>query len=126
MFNFEDALELVLTGRKGSGQKKIDRNTYLIDRGDHIAVRLHQTDIVKLYANGEVVLNTGGWETVTTKDRMNRYSPFYVQQRKNVWSVWQRDNSPSGDRRDKFCGLFFDGMRLTHTGRILNKTAQAA
>jgi hypothetical protein len=36
-----------------------------------IAVRLYNTDIVTLYADGRVKLNNGGHQTVTTKARMN-------------------------------------------------------
>jgi hypothetical protein len=111
--NYETALNLIKTGRKGSNEKKLARNTYLIENHTGVfGVRLHNTIIANLFANGEVVLNSGGYQTKTTKDRINKYSGFYVQQKKGVWSVWQ------GQR---FIGLFRDGMRLSHDGRILNK-----
>lgn len=53
---------------------KIGNNTYLgtVDGEPRvIAITLHQTKIVKFYPDGSIVLNNGGWETVTTKDRLN-------------------------------------------------------
>ncbi len=46
-------------------------NTY----GDDIAVRLHGTDVVTYHADGTITLNTGGYWTVTTRDRINRFVP---------------------------------------------------
>lgn len=46
-------------------------NTRVVRRGpDAIAIRLHATDVVTFYADGSALLNTGGWETVTTGQRM--------------------------------------------------------
>lgn len=33
---------------------------------------LHSTEVVSFYADGEIDFHTGGWHTVTTKDRLNR------------------------------------------------------
>lgn len=106
MFNYEQALKIMRTARKG--QKKIGNNTYLIDRGTHFAVKLHNTEVVELYANGDVKLNSNGWETSTTKDRITTFSPFRIQQKKGLWSVW------SGKQ---FLALFQDGMKLNFKGK---------
>lgn len=81
--NYREAL-VKLSGRTS---RKIDNNTYLIKTGDKIAVRLHQTDILTYEPTGRVVLNSGSWQTVTTKDRINHYLPygFRIQQVSNVW-----------------------------------------
>lgn len=42
------------------------------DGSTYFAVRLHRTRIVTFYADGRIVLNTGGWQTLTTRDRMQR------------------------------------------------------
>lgn len=59
--------------------KKLCNNTYLhrIDQ-DTIAIKLWSTDVVTFHRNGDVVLNSGGWRTVTTRDRMNSFSGLYV------------------------------------------------
>lgn len=52
----------------------IGNNTYLEHASgerDGIAIRLHYTQIVRFYPDGSIVLNNGGWETITTRDRIN-------------------------------------------------------
>lgn len=60
--------------------KKVANNTYLMARrtpeGEYyIALRLHETDIIEFYENDEMAVFTGGWQTVTTKARINEYLP---------------------------------------------------
>lgn len=97
---YERLKEMIATGRKGSGSKKLARNTYAEERrpdgrkyneGEHgsklffgakgnaIAVRLHRTDILTYFADGRVRLNLGGWNTVTTRQRMNAWGPSGVR-----------------------------------------------
>lgn len=78
--SFADA-EDALNGRNS---KKIGNNTYLKRRGDKIAVQLHNTDVVTFTQNGEYILDTGGYFSNTTKDRLNRYTPSYID-------IYQRD-----------------------------------
>lgn len=69
-----------------------------------VAVRLHQTDVVTFTGDGHLILNTGGWKTVTTKARINDYTPYDV----NVWSV-------KGEWRLHYSGgsvPFTDGITL--------------
>jgi hypothetical protein len=37
---------------------------------DAVAVNLHFTDVVTFFSDGRVFLNTGGWDTLTTRARM--------------------------------------------------------
>lgn len=67
-------LDQRLTGRCRE-RRKVANNTYAERRGDDIALRLHQTDVVTFHPDGSITLNTGGWYTVTTKDRMNNALP---------------------------------------------------
>ena len=56
--------------------RKLQNNTYLQRRpGGDIAVRLHHTDVLTFSPSGEITLDTGGWHTVTTRDRINCYLP---------------------------------------------------
>jgi len=49
-------------------------------------IRLHDTDIITYKPNGDIVLNSNGWQTVTTKDRMNRFlNEGNIYQSKSVW-----------------------------------------
>jgi hypothetical protein len=50
-----------------------------------IAVRLHSTHVVKFYEDGRVTLHTGGYYTVTTKDRINEFITGCVYQKDHQW-----------------------------------------
>ena len=83
-------LDLLNTLKKRT-TKKLLNNTYAVRRENgRIAVRLHNTDVVTFDPNGDVMLDTGGWKTVTTKSRMNQYlpRPLRVYARNFVWYVW--------------------------------------
>lgn len=70
-------------------ERNAGNNTTLhrLDNGD-IAVRLHRTDVVIYHRDDDTVtLNSGGWQTVTTKERMNRFTNVRVYQEKHVWYV---------------------------------------
>lgn len=64
---------------------KLANNTYLKQNGAAFEVILHRTAIVVIFPNGAYQLETGGWVTVTTKDRINRYAPVRIYQRKHQW-----------------------------------------
>lgn len=67
--------------KEGTKPKLVTRSTacYTAPNGDDI-IRLHRTDIIR-HAGNTVILNSGGWQTVTTKDRMNSYLPGL-----NLWN----------------------------------------
>jgi hypothetical protein len=93
--------EKLLSGRD---RRKLENNTYLERRGLDFAVRLHSTDVVTIHPDGTYTLRTGGWKTVTTKDRINRYSPVRISQVKFEWFVNGED--------------FYSGMIVDNNGRI--------
>jgi hypothetical protein len=67
------SLDELLQGRNHDS-RKIANNTYLTRLSDNmIALKLHATYIVKVERNGSVILSTGGWDTVTTRERMNAF-----------------------------------------------------
>ena len=77
---------------KGRDTKKIGNNTYLIRAGeDAIYVRYHRTNIV-VYSPGVAVYTDGGWQTYTTKDRLNQLLPnrYTIFQKKHRWYLWDR------------------------------------
>lgn len=66
-------------------KRKLANHTYL-EVGPEgpfgpLGIRLHSTEILKFFPDGRIVLNSGGWQTVTTKERMNRYLP-------HPWSIY--------------------------------------
>ena len=79
----------------------VANNTVEYERPDGTRViRLHHTDIIEHRPDGSTVLNTGGWLTVTTKDRLNHFSPVQIYSNRGEWFV-----SAKGRERP-----FFDGM----------------
>jgi len=99
-------IDAQLQGRNRESRKYAN-NTYWQRRGENIALKLHNTDIVTLYPTGDMSLNTGGWYTLTTKERINRVLPrvFYLHQEKGRWFVV--------NRLDDATYIFIDGMRIT-------------
>lgn len=112
MQSFKEA-DQVLQGRCKQS-RKLGNNTYLERRpNNQIAVRLHRTDIITYHPDGSCTLNAGGWKTVTTKDRLNKYSPVCVWQAQSIWYV--SENSPYADKNtDRY--LFTDNMLIDSIG----------
>ena len=82
-----------------------ETSIYHTDYGDTV-VQYHNTQVVR-FNTDEIVLNSGGWHTVTTKLRMNQASyqfglGFYVHQRQFEWFVTNGNRTYS----------FNDGMIL--------------
>ena len=76
-----------MLGKRSS--RKLCNNTYLKrqsgqtpEKPPPITVRLHSTDIVTFEPNGRITLDLGGYNTVTTRNRMNSYIPQWLR----VWS----------------------------------------
>lgn len=72
-----------------TSSKRVDNNTMEIHYANgNTAYRLHDTDVVTKLPNGDIVLNSGGWKTNTTKDRINTYANgIYISQVKGIWYV---------------------------------------
>lgn len=92
MLTFADAEKLMARSR--SGRPRIQsRNTWLESRGpDAFAVRQHHTDVVTIHRDGSYTLTTGGWNTVTTKDRLNNWSPARIYSERGTWCVWHKSD----------------------------------
>ena len=71
-------------------RKKIANNTieYKVEGDCNLYVRLHLTDILIKQPDGSVKLNTGGYPTVTTRNRINTYQDICsIHQTNYIWSV---------------------------------------
>ncbi|KKL46278.1 hypothetical protein LCGC14_2347120, partial [marine sediment metagenome] len=88
-------LDAKLTGRC-KHSRKLANNTWAERRPpprgadefpDEIAIRLHNTDVLTFYADGRVRYDSGGWKTVTTKDRMNTYGLWPVYPERGRWYI---------------------------------------
>lgn len=93
--------------------KRIANNTVRYTRGSDGAtiIRLHRTNVVTKLVNGDVILHSNGWRTVTTKARMNEHLSGYVlYQKKHEWYVVKH----TGEGYDwKNPIEYYDGMVLS-------------
>jgi len=78
--------ESILDGRDS---KKIRYKTWLHDRGDHIALRHHKTDIIRFYEDGRIGISNGGYFSPTTKQRLSDRTPDWigVSQKDYTWRL---------------------------------------
>ena len=91
-----------------TSSKKIANNTVkaTLSSGEEIVI-LHKTIIVSK-KDGRYTLNSGGWRTATTKERINDYSPARVWQKNSLWYL------DGGN-------LFYDGIVINYNGEIVSK-----
>lgn len=86
MKTYQHALNLL----NGRDSRKVAHNTYArkLENGD-IAIKLYATDVLVFHTNGAVTVNSGGYRTGTTKDRINSFLPAglpRLYQAKGVWN----------------------------------------
>jgi hypothetical protein len=69
--------------------RKLAHNTWIERDGDDVAVRLHATRILTFHADGSFTVNSGGWRTVTTKQRLNALMPagYRVFSERYAWKL---------------------------------------
>lgn len=74
-----EALKTIDTTYRRNHGLKVQNNTRLYMRGDamtcEFGVVLHGTEVVTLHSDGSYTLNSGGYRTVTTLDRIRRWGP---------------------------------------------------
>jgi hypothetical protein len=80
---YESAKEMLRKARKDS--KTLCHMTTLREVETGYAIRYHSTDVVIIHEDNTYTLNSGGWYTPTTKDRINEYSPASIHQEKGLW-----------------------------------------
>ena len=104
--NYKEA-DSQLQGRNAQSRKLL-RNTYLKRRGENIAVMLHKTDIATYTPSGSVTLNSGGYRTPTTADRLREIG-FRIYTTKGVWFLYGYGDEPV---------KFKDGLTISKNGKI--------
>ena len=107
MGRFQDwqwATETLATARNESAGKPVQNNTRLFRRSDDsIAVKLHAVDVVTINADGTWTLRNGGWNTVTTMERIRGYSPARLFSERGEWFIRLEPNpdDPKPTRVDR-------------------------
>lgn len=108
MLTFADCQKRLARSR--SGQKNLAKHTVLYKIDNHTyGVRYHHTIVVKIHDDDTWTLDSGGWMTVTTKSRINEYSPARISQADFVWYLNGKE--------------FEDGCRVDANGAIVLKPA---
>jgi len=125
--NYKEA-EKLLQGRNHDS-RKLCNNTYLIrdflkpEQETVFHIKLHRTNILTYYANGDIGFDSGGWKTVTTKQRMNEFvRGIRIYANKGVWYVHKyplaNDANASNEWKLENDVVFEDGMMLHADGSI--------
>jgi hypothetical protein len=118
MLTHNEAAKLLATARSIRAGKPLANNTRLIKseiEPEAFGVKLHDTEVVTIHADGTYSARTGGWRTYTTKDRINNYSPARVSQMNGVWYV----------TTSKFSCLFEEDVRVTADGELVGEMPSA-
>jgi hypothetical protein len=101
----------------GKEERKLGNNTIVHKLDDQtVAIMYHRTNILKINQENVVTINTGGWETTTTKDRLNQFlgcRGFGIFQKKGVWYITGNDHTVE----------YEDGMRIMPDGTLIRASA---
>jgi hypothetical protein len=118
-----DILDAYLKEGRNKEERPWGNNTRVRQAFDHIIVRLHNTDIANLSVDGSITLNTDGWQTVTTKDRLNKVltlgncGHWRLWSEKGIWMLYYF--SPDKGNADPIPSYAFtDGVTVWPDGRI--------
>ena len=112
--SYEGAVEALLRAKNRDAGKPVHNNTRVLQVDEEsVGLKLHDTTIVYYYPDGRIRLDTGGWKTLTTKDRINAYTPFRVWSENHIWKIqlWFR-----GDRGETY--NYKDGMVIHPNGKV--------
>ena len=65
-----------------------------------VIIRQHNTDVLTYKADGTIIINNGGWPSMTTHDLINAVSPFsHCQGHQNRTWVSSYFDTPTGERK---------------------------
>lgn len=80
-----------------------------------IGIVLHSTTILTFHDDETMSIDTGGWRTVTTKDRLNGFlpRPLRVWSEDGVWTLSRGGNNPGR------VSEVYDGMRFDRHGNMV-------
>lgn len=73
-------------------ERRIGHNTSVVRDYDSFAIRYHRTNIITFRPDGDVIVNTGGWHTRTTLDRIRYFLPWLeLRVKDGRWEVPNED-----------------------------------
>ena len=96
------------------------RATYINRMADgSITVQYHRTIVVRADKDGTFTLNSGGYRTATTKERIKAYSPAVLYQKAHRWYLAPRNQDGTINWAKDARVEFYDGMRIDAAGNVL-------
>lgn len=109
--SYQEALDYLgnKTDRPCNWRYGSPRSTRVVKTDNGVGIKYHNTVVVE-YTESGIVLNTGGWQTVTTKKRINDCllalgpNTRRVYQKNHLWYYGS--------------GLFFEGMTIGYDGWV--------
>jgi len=117
--NFTE-LDAKLQGRNKE-RRKFENNTYLERRDKNIVMKYHDTDVATFYPDNSMTLDSGGWHTITTKERINwalAGTGFLLTQDKGIWYLHKRGTDGSWwDKQNRLC-RYTDGIIIKADGTV--------
>lgn len=111
MLNFEKCQGLLAKAKDPARGKPIANNTRIVALDNRaMAVRLHQTNVVVFHGDGSITLDSGGWRTPTTKQRINDAlgQRGYVSTERGLWTL----------HMDGEAHPFKDGIHIGPKGKV--------
>lgn len=119
--DYTSAVAFLVTRNKPVPRKKIANHTYLVRLdAEHIGVRFHDTDVLVYGSAGTIAFDTGGFLTMSTRERMDTFSPRSIRltSDKGTWMVGVAvDTGESYLPWDTFSFLpLIDGLTLAKVG----------
>lgn len=108
----------LMRGVECTKSKIVANNTveYFKPTGERV-IRLHEIDILTFDPDGTITFDSGGWKTVTTKDRMNAFqNQVHIMQHNSIWYVQVPDSGWNLEGATPY----FDGMKIK-THKITNR-----
>ncbi len=83
--------------------KKLGNNTFEVTYPNgNRAIRYHHTDVITYHPNGDIVLNTDGYLTSTTKERMGYLNDrgYHISQVNKIWYLVNRSTKKEWTFKD--------------------------
>lgn len=113
-----ETLKALLNGKP---TKKVDNNTYAVQWApDEIRITLHEHSILAFKSSGEVVISDCGYQTHTTKARLNKFlqgQGFRIVQERFQWYLVSNDFYPAG--REKAAQVSSNPIRAFHGSAVI-------
>lgn len=88
----------ILAALSGRASRIVGNNTKAIrHESGAVSIRFHSTDILTALPDGSVTVNSGGFRTATTKDRLNSWlaDGYFIAQERGCW-YWHRRQECAG------------------------------